>query len=86
MKPKPGFTVARHEEIGAALHPMRDFLLALSCETSRSFPHNSPQVRAATTALNAISNLQSKLDDAVCHDHRGHKRENGKPLSTIYYR
>ena len=86
MKRKPGFTLARHEEVGAALHPIRHFLLNLSVEVANSYPRQSPEARAAENLVEALDTFKCKMDDAVFRENRGVKTYQGGPLAQIYYR
>lgn len=86
MAKKPGFTLARHEEIGAALHPIRQLLLELSVEIANAFPRKSPEAMAAERLVEAFDKLKCKLDDAVCRENPTVRLYKGHPLTSIYYR
>lgn len=86
MARKSGFTLARHEEIGAALHPIRQFLFSLSLEIANAYPRKSPEAMAAQKLVDAFDNLKCKLDNAVCRENPTVEVYQGHTLTTIYYR
>ncbi|MFH1034346.1 MAG: hypothetical protein V1806_07555 [Pseudomonadota bacterium] len=86
MKRKPGFTLARHEELGIALQPIRDFLVHLSVEIDNTYPRQSREALAARKAADAVDLLQCKLDDAVFRENPGIHSYAGHSLAAVYYR
>lgn len=86
MKRKPGFTLARHEEVGAALHPMRDYLFNLSLEIANTYPRNSREALAAEGLIKAFDKFKCRMDAAVCRENPRAQTYQGHPLTQIYYR
>ena len=86
MRRKPGFTLARHEEVGIALHPIRDYLLHLSVEIANTYRRQSPETLAADRVVDALDKLKCKLDAAVYRENPGVHSHAGHSLASIYYR
>ncbi len=67
MSKKPGFTLQQHEDIGRQIHTMCDQLTDIQTETNRAYL--SELSNLAVTALTAISELRSALDNKVRLEH-----------------
>lgn len=85
MRVKQRFTKARHEQIGAALEPMRSYLLDLSAEIANAYPAKSPQAIAGKQVVEDLDELISRLDQAAYAENPGQKTSKGERLCRIYY-
>jgi len=85
MKGKARFSKERHEAIGAALEPIRRYLLDLSVELARAYPVQSPVVKAGQKTMSNLDELICRLDEVVYAENPGQLTSKGERLCRIYY-
>lgn len=79
---KPRFTFEQHQEAGARLKAIRDYLTRLSCEIGNAYPKTSREAIGAHKAAQAVDHLRVVMDSAVFAENRG--RDTGE-LIRVYF-
>ena len=77
---KPGFTFARHQQVGPELAKAHNLIRELWCEVSKAYGKTSKVGRSIFRLTKAMDGFTSDLDDCI------HREVQGVPeLFDVYY-